>query len=37
MLQAYGVWAKKHLYGRSFMGIARTRYLVDGEGRIARV
>jgi peroxiredoxin Q/BCP len=23
MLQAYGVWAKKHLYGRTFMGIVR--------------
>ena len=24
-LQAYGVWAKKHLYGRTFMGIVRKR------------
>lgn len=37
MLQAYGVWAKKHLYGRTFMGIVRTTYLIDGKGRIARV
>jgi peroxiredoxin Q/BCP len=37
MLQAYGVWAKKHLYGRTFMGIVRTTYLIDGNGRIAGV
>ena len=27
----YGVWQKKSLYGRSFMGIARTTYLIDAE------
>ncbi|MSO56270.1 MAG: thioredoxin-dependent thiol peroxidase [Acidobacteria bacterium] len=32
----YGVWQKKSLYGRSFMGIVRTTYLIDGEGRVAR-
>jgi len=37
MLQAYGVWVKKHLYGRIFMGIVRTTYLIDGNGRIAKV
>ena len=37
MLQAYGVWVKKHLYGRIFMGIVRTSYLIDGNGRIAKV
>lgn len=37
MLQAYGVWAEKHLYGRTFMGIVRTTYLIDEKGRIARV
>jgi peroxiredoxin Q/BCP len=37
MLQAYGVWAKKHLYGWTFMGIARMTYLIDGESRIAKV
>ena len=37
MLQAYGVWTKKHLYGRIFMGIVRSTYLIDGKGRIARV
>lgn len=32
----YGVWRKKSLYGRSFMGIARTTYLIDGTGKIAK-
>jgi thioredoxin-dependent peroxiredoxin len=32
----YGVWKKKSLYGRSFMGIARTTYLIDREGRVAK-
>ena len=37
MLQAYGVWVKKHLYGRTFMGIVRTTYLIDGKGRVANI
>jgi peroxiredoxin Q/BCP len=34
--EKYGVWRKKSLYGRSFMGIARTTYLLDADGRVAR-
>jgi len=34
---ALGVWGQKSLYGRLFMGMHRTTYLVDREGRIARV
>jgi peroxiredoxin Q/BCP len=34
--ERYGVWRKKSLYGRSFMGIVRTTYLVDSDGRVAR-
>jgi peroxiredoxin Q/BCP len=37
MLQAFGVWKKKSLYGRTFMGIERTTYLIDPDGRVARV
>jgi peroxiredoxin Q/BCP len=37
MLEAYGVWAEKQMYGRTFMGIVRTTCLIDAEGRIARV
>lgn len=34
--EKYGVWQKKSLYGRSFMGIVRTTYLIDGGGKVAR-
>ena len=34
---ALGVWGEKSLDGRLFMGMHRTTYLVDAEGRIARV
>ena len=34
---ALGVWGEKSLYGRLFMGMHRTTYLVDAQGRIARV
>lgn len=37
MLKAYGVWAKKSLYGRSYMGILRNTYLIGPDGKIARV
>lgn len=37
MLEAYGVWSKKSMWGRTFMGIARMTFLIDREGRIARV
>jgi peroxiredoxin Q/BCP len=36
-LEDYGVWAEKSMYGRAYMGIERTTFLIDGEGRIARV
>jgi len=32
---AYEVWGEKKLYGRAYMGIVRSAFLVDGEGRIA--
>jgi len=34
---ALGVWGEKSLYGRKFMGMIRTTYLLDAEGQIARV
>jgi len=34
--QAYGTWAEKRMYGRRYMGIVRSAFLVDEEGRIAR-
>lgn len=37
MLQAYGAWAEKSLYGRKFMGVVRKTFLIDGRGSIARI
>ena len=37
MLQAYGVWQKKSFMGKSFMGIVRSTFLVDGKGVIRKV
>jgi len=34
---AYGVWQPKKLFGRSYMGVIRSTFLVDGAGRVARV
>jgi thioredoxin-dependent peroxiredoxin len=33
--EKYGVWQKKSLYGRSFMGLVRTTYLIDKSGKVA--
>jgi thioredoxin-dependent peroxiredoxin len=37
MLEAYGVWAEKSLYGRKYMGVERTTFLIAPDGRIAQV
>jgi peroxiredoxin Q/BCP len=37
MLEAYGVWAEKSMYGRKYMGVERTTVLIDRDGRIAQV
>ena len=34
---AYGVWQEKSMYGRKYMGVVRTTFLIDRDGRIARV
>lgn len=36
-LNAYGVWGEKSMYGRKYMGVERTTFLIDAQGRIARV
>lgn len=33
---AYGVWVEKNMYGRKFMGIERSTFLIDANGKIAR-
>jgi peroxiredoxin Q/BCP len=37
MLTAYGVWGEKSMYGRKFMGVRRTTFLIGRDGRIAQV
>lgn len=37
MLEAYGVWREKSMYGRKFMGVVRSTFLIGADGRIARV
>ncbi len=35
--EAYGVWQKKKRYGKEFMGIVRSTFLIDEKGTISRV
>lgn len=35
--QAYGVWVEKSMYGRKYMGVERTTFLIDAAGRVAEV
>jgi thioredoxin-dependent peroxiredoxin len=37
MLDAYGAWGEKSMYGRNFMGIIRTTVLIGADGRVARI
>ena len=37
MLNAYGVWVQKKMYGREFMGIERATYLIGADGKIEQV
>ena len=37
MIEAYGAWGKKSMYGRSYMGILRTTFLIGADGRVAQV
>jgi peroxiredoxin Q/BCP len=37
MIKAYGVWGERSMYGRKFMGILRTTFLIGPDGRIAQV
>jgi peroxiredoxin Q/BCP len=37
ILNAYGVWVEKSMYGKSYMGIARTTFLIDENGIIFNI
>lgn len=35
--ERYGVWAEKSMYGKKYWGVNRTTFVIDADGRIARV
>ena len=36
-IEAYGVWAEKKLYGRSYMGVDRSTFLIGKDGKVKRI
>ncbi|RME62585.1 MAG: peroxiredoxin, partial [Alphaproteobacteria bacterium] len=37
VIERYGVWVKKKLYGREYMGIERATFLIDGKGIVREI
>jgi thioredoxin-dependent peroxiredoxin len=37
VVEAYGAWVEKSMYGRSYMGIDRSTFLIDGRGQIRKI
>ena len=37
MLQQWGVWKEKSMYGRKYMGVERSTFLIDGEGTVRQI
>ena len=37
VMDDYGVWVEKSMYGRKYMGVERTTFLIDADGKIAKV
>lgn len=37
MLEDYGVWQEKSMYGRKYMGVVRTTFIIDEKGRIEKI
>ncbi len=37
VIEAFGLWQMKKLYGREFMGLIRTSFIIDAQGKIARI
>jgi len=35
--QAYGVWVEKSMYGKTYMGVERSTFVVDSEGNVAKI
>jgi len=37
VLEDYGVWKEKSMYGKTYMGVERTTVIIDGEGKIKKI
>ena len=37
MLEKYGVWQEKSMYGRKYMGVVRTTVVIDEKGKVVRI
>ncbi|UKJ08846.1 thioredoxin-dependent thiol peroxidase [Solitalea lacus] len=37
MVEDYGVWTEKSMFGKAYMGIARTTFIIDGNGMITHI
>jgi peroxiredoxin Q/BCP len=37
VVEAYGVWKEKSMYGRKYMGVERTTYIIDESGKISHI
>lgn len=37
LAEAYGIWVEKSMYGRSYMGLERSTFLIGSDGKIARI
>jgi peroxiredoxin Q/BCP len=37
VLEAYGVWKEKSMYGRKYMGVERTTFVIDADGKIKKI
>jgi peroxiredoxin Q/BCP len=37
IVEAYGVWVEKNMYGKKYMGVARTTFIIDADGVISKI
>ena len=37
MLEKYGVWVEKSMFGKKYMGIERTTFLIDKKGKVVKI
>ena len=37
VVEKYGVWKEKNMYGRKFMGIVRSTFIIDASGKISNI